>query len=70
MAAAAILKFTLMATTRSLLNVFAQNVLQKLKEVPKTLLPLDLTFEKIKDGGGRHFENLKAISRKKWLIFA
>jgi len=25
--------------------------------VQKTVLPLDFTSEKIKDGGGRHFEN-------------
>jgi len=58
MSAAAILKFTVMATTRSLLNEFAQNLALRLKkDVLKTVLPSDFTSEKFQDGGGRHFEN-------------
>ena len=58
MAAADIFKFTLMATTQSLCNIFAQNLAQKLKkDAPKTVLPSDFTSEKIQDGDGRHFEN-------------
>ena len=57
MAAAAILKFTLMARTRSLLNVFAQNFAQGLKNhTPEAVLLSKFNSRKIQDGGGRHFE--------------
>jgi len=58
MAVAAILKFSLTATTRSLLNTFAQNLAQRLKITSKQqVLPSYFTSEKIQDGGYRHFEN-------------
>jgi len=57
MAVAAILKFSLTATTRSLLNTFAQNLAQRLKTTSRRVLPSCFTSEKIQDGGRRHFEN-------------
>jgi len=57
MAAAAILKFTLMATTRSLLNEFDPKFgIETKKDIPKTV-PSDFTSEKFQDGGGHRFEN-------------
>jgi len=59
MAAAAILKFTLMATTRSLLNVFAQNLAQRQKNTSRKQFYLQFShLKKIQDGVGHHFEIL------------
>ena len=44
MAAAAILKFTLMATTRSLLNEFAQNLAQRLKKTAQKQFYLQISL--------------------------
>jgi len=57
MAAAAILKMTLMAISWSLWLVFAQKFSQGLKTMfYKLFLPSKFTSHKIQDGGGRHFE--------------
>ena len=44
MAAAAILKFTLMATTQSLSNIFVQNLAQRLKRTPRKQFYLQISL--------------------------
>jgi len=44
MAAAAILKFTLMATTQSLSNIFTHNFAQRLKKTPRKQFYLQISL--------------------------
>jgi len=57
MAAAAILKITLLAISRALLHIFAPNLMQRLKSgACGQIYRQNSHKSKIEDGGGYHFE--------------
>jgi len=55
MAAAAILKITLLAISRPLLHIFAPNLIQRLKTALAARFTVKIHI-KIQDGGSHHFE--------------
>jgi len=57
MAAAAILKITVLAISRPLLDIFAPNLIHRLKTESRSQINRQNSHNaKIQDGGGRHFE--------------